>query len=169
MQTRKKYSLLLITLIVVIASGGLGVYWYNQEQIQARLEYIHERGTLVMPFDLNKTTHFFDKTETGGIQKIQTKDPQDKEQITLIRTHLQKEKELFDSGDFSDPSALHGESMPGLTVLEKSADKLEVEYSDLPDGAQLIFLTDDAKVIDALHMWFMAQLQDHGSDAMGHM
>lgn len=122
-----------------------------------------------MPFDLNKTTHIFTKTDQGGIQKIQVKDPQDNEQIELIRSHLQKEKELFDNGDFSDPSALHGESMPGLEVLQQSAAKLKVEYSDIPDGAQLTYITEDDKVIDALHMWFMAQLQDHGMDAMEHM
>jgi len=121
---------------------------------------------MVMPFDLNKTTHLFTKTDQGGVQKIQVKDPKDTEQVELIRTHLQKEKELFDDGDFSDPATLHGEAMPGLSVLEQSADKLEVEYTDLPDGAQLTYLTDDEKVIDALHMWFMAQLQDHGTDAM---
>ena len=123
---------------------------------------------MVMPFDLNKTTHLFTKTDQGGVQKIQVKDPKDTEQVELIRTHLQKEKELFDDGDFSDPATLHGEAMPGLSVLEQSADKLEVEYTDLPPCAPLTYLTDDEKVIDALHMWFMAQLQDHGMDAMEH-
>ena len=152
----------------ILLLAGAGLIAYQQKQTQARQEYIHNRGEMVMPFDLNKTTHVFTKTDQWGVQKIQVKDSQDTEQIELIRDHLKKEKELFDSGDFSDPSALHGESMPGLSILEQSADKLEVEYADLPDGAQLAYLTDDKEVIDALRMWFMTQLQDHGMDAIEH-
>ena len=163
-----KYTKTISIVLVITLLAAIGIYTYTQKQTQTRQEYIHDRGTMVMPFDLDKTTHVFTKTDQGGVQKIQAKNPQDSEQINLIRGHLKKEKELFDSGDFSDPSALHGEAMPGLDVLEQSADKLQVEYSDLPDGAQLTYLTDDEEVIDALHVWFMAQLQDHGMDAMEH-
>lgn len=162
-----KHTKIIIISFTILLLAGAGAIVYHQKQTQTRQEYIHERGTMVMPFDLNKTTHIFNKTEQGGVQKIRVKDPQDTEQINLIRTHLKKEKELFDSGDFSDPSSLHGGSMPGLSVLEQSADKLKIEYSDLSDGAQLTYLTADEEVIDALHLWFMAQLQDHGMDAMG--
>lgn len=168
MIVKNNAKVILLLLIVFLLTGVVFVV-YRQKQTLARQEYIHDRGAMVMPFDLNKTTHAFTGTDQGGVQKIQAKDPQDSEQIELIRDHLKKEKGLFDNGDFSDPSTLHGEGMPGLDVLEQSADKLEVEYSDLPDGAQLTYLTDNEEVIDALHMWFMAQLQDHGMDAMEHM
>lgn len=160
-----KSTKILVTVLILLVVG-LSVKVYLQKNALDRQAYIHERGAAVMPFDLNKTIHIFTKTDQGGIQKIQTKDPKDTEQIELIRTHLQKEAELFNQGNFSDPSTLHGESMPGLSVLEKSANKLTVDYSDLEDGGQLIYLTDDPEVIDALHMWFMSQLQDHGMDAM---
>lgn len=163
-----KYAKTISIVLIILFLAGIGLVVYRQKQIQARQEYIRERGTMVMPFDLNKTTHFFDRTETGGIQKIQAKDAQDQEQIELIRTHLQKEADLFNEGNFGGPSTLHGGSMPGLSVLQQSADKLAVEYSDLPDGGQLMYITNDSEVIDALHMWFMAQLQDHGMDAMEH-
>ena len=130
----KKNLPLIITLVTVVLLGGLGAYGYNQYQIQVRQTYIHDRGVIVMPFDLDKTTHFFTQTDHGGIQKIQAKDPQDTEQIELIRHHLQKETDLFNQGNFSDPSSLHGSAMPGLSVLEQSTGKLTVEYSDLPDG-----------------------------------
>lgn len=164
----KRTKIILVTGVVVLLAG-VGIIFYQQKQTEARQAYIHDRGTMVMPFDLNKTSHIFTKTDQGGIQKIQAKNPDDTEQIELIRGHLMKEKELFDNGDFSDPATLHGDSMPGLSVLEASSDKLQVEYSDLPDGAQLTYITNDEKVIDALHMWFMAQLQDHGMDATGQM
>jgi hypothetical protein len=163
-----KYTKTTVISIAILLLTGAGLIIYRHKQTQARQDYIHDRGVMVMPFDLDKTTHFFTKTKEGGVQKILVKDPQDSEQIDLIRTHLQKEAELFNKGDFSDPSALHGESMPGLSVLEQSADKVAVEYSDIPDGGQLTYITDDPEIINALHLWFMAQLQDHGMDAMEH-
>lgn len=162
---QKKLLMVAIVGVVLLAAGGLAIY--QQMQVKNRQEFIHDRGNMVMPFDLSKTTHVFTQTDQGGLQKIQAKDPQDTEQIDLIRMHLQKEKVLFDNGDFSDPASLHGDSMPGLDVLKQSTDTLQVEYSDLPDGAQLTYITDDPAVINAVHMWFMAQLQDHGMDAMG--
>lgn len=158
-----------MTISLVVVLGGLSFYWYNQHNLVARQAYIHTRGTMVMPFDLSKTTHSFRQTAEGGIQQITVKDPRDKDQIALIQTHLKKEADLFAQGNFSDPSTLHGGNMPGLSVLEQSKGKIQVAYTDLPDGAQLTYITDDPKIIDAVHMWFMAQLQDHGQDATGSM
>ncbi len=158
-----------MTISLVVVLGGLSLYLYNQHSLAARQAYIHTRGTMVMPFDLNKTTHSFRQTSEGGIQQITVKDPGDNDQIALIRTHLKKEAELFTQGNFSDPSKLHGGNMPGLSVLEQAKGKIQVKYADLPDGAQLTYITDDPNIIDAVHMWFMAQLQDHGQDATGSM
>lgn len=36
---------------------------------EQRLDEVAERGSHVMPFDLEKTTHIFSKTDTGGIQE----------------------------------------------------------------------------------------------------
>jgi len=53
-------------------------------------------------------------------------------------------------------------------VLEKAQGKFTVEYSDLSDGGQIVYTTGESDVLEAFHLWFMAQLQDHGSDAMEH-
>lgn len=71
-------------------------------------------GAAVMPFDLEKTTHVFRMTESGGVQRVVAVDAGDKEQITMIRQHLEHEAGRFQRGDYSDPAAIHGESMPGL-------------------------------------------------------
>lgn len=156
----------LLPLLALFIIGGTAFLLLRSQSEENRQEYIHDRGSMVMPFDLDKTTHIFTQTDEGGIQKIEANDPRDAEQIALIRSHMQMERDLFENGDFSDPSALHGESMPGLTVLEQSSDAFQVEYSELPNGAQLTYLTDNPEALEALHMWFMAQLQDHGMDAM---
>jgi hypothetical protein len=126
---------------------------------------VHDMGGQVMPFDLSRTTHIFEMTDSGGIQQVIAKDPNDTEQIALIQQHLQHEATLFGAGDFSDPMALHGADMPGIKDLRAAAGQVKVEYSALPNGAQIAFTTEGIHLITALHRWFGAQLSDHGVDA----
>jgi hypothetical protein len=103
-------------------------------------------------------------TDTGGIQQVIAKDPNDRQQIALIQQHLQHETMQFGQGNFSDPSTLHGPDMPGLKELEAGTGQIKVEYTTLPNGAQLTYTTSDSQLITALHQWFGAQLSDHGPD-----
>lgn len=135
----------------------------------SRQTMIHERGALVMPFDLDRTVHVFQQTKKGGVQQVRAKDPNDTEQIRLIQEHLREEAQRFAQGDFGDPANLHGHDMPGLQVLRHSAEQLSVHYSDLPDGGEIVYQTNDPEVLDAVHEWFAAQLHDHGADATGSM
>lgn len=126
---------------------------------------VHEMGQQVMPFNLSKTRHIFEMTESGGVQRVIAKDAGDNEQITLIQKHLQHEAMRFGAGDFSDPTSLHGADMPGIEELAAGVAKIRMEYTTLPNGAQIVFRTQDLQLITAIHRWFGAQLSDHGSDA----
>jgi len=126
---------------------------------------VHEMGQQVMPFDLSKTLHIFEMTESGGIQQVVARDSNDTEQIGLIRPHLQHEAMRFMAGDFTDPTSLHGADMPGVKELSKDSAQIKIEYSALPNGAQITFTTVDLHLITAIHRWFGAQLSDHGADA----
>lgn len=128
-------------------------------------EMIHEMGSQVMPFDLTKTKHIFEMTETGGVQKVIVKDKKDVDQLAPIRQHLMHESMRFSEGDFSDPTSLHGKDMPGIQELAAGVSQIRIIYSELPNGAQISFVTEDLKLITAIHKWFGAQLSDHGSDA----
>lgn len=125
-------------------------------------------GAGIMPFDLNRTTHVFRMTETGGVQRVVAKDADDAAQIALIQQHLQHEAMQFQAGDFADPATLHGADMPGLSQLQAGAARISVSYDPLPGGAQLMYTTSDPQPITALHQWFGAQLSDHGQDATDH-
>ena len=122
----------------------------------------------ILPFSLEQTLHIFEDTATGGIERVIAQ-PGDTENIRLIREHLKEEAERFAQGDFSDPAYLHGETMSGLSELREAgeAGKLEVAYESLPEGAQLTFESDDPTVVIALHLWFQAQVADHGDPASG--
>ena len=130
-----------------------------------RQHMIHERSPMVMPFDMDKVTHYFIKNDSGGILRIKTKEISDTIQTALIQSHLKKEYTLFSNADFNDPKTLHGINMPGLKTLSESKGKFNVEYENLSNGAQIVFSSNDSEVINAIHKWFDAQIKDHGSDA----
>src|SRR5687768_12683300 len=91
---------------------------------QPRQEEVAKRGAQVMPFDLEQTSHVFQKLDDGGIQKVVVKDPSNKKQIALIQSHLKEESENFRKGDFSDPAKIHGEDMPGLAELKAGTGRI---------------------------------------------
>ena len=154
-----------IAVVLIVAV----IIYYRGQSISSpanRQEIVHLMGQTVMPFDLTKTFHVFQMTDNGGIQKIVAKDGSDKEQIALIRQHLQHEAVNFSSGNYADPQTLHGNNMPGIKELEAGASKVSVQFESLNDGAQIVFATNDQSLITAIHKWFGAQLSDHGTDAM---
>ncbi|HEX6383188.1 MAG TPA: hypothetical protein VF177_00825 [Anaerolineae bacterium] len=137
----------------------------TSQDVRARQEEVAERGSEVMPFDLERTTHLFEKTAYGGLQQVLSDDG-DIEQIALIQAHLQEEALRFQRGDFDDPAQIHGDEMPGLTVLRAEYGQVEVVYTPLPDGAQIVYQAEAPEVTAAIHAWFDAQLSDHGTHAI---
>ena len=131
----------------------------------SRQAEVAERGASVMPFDLERTTHRFTKTDTGGVQTVVADNPQDDTQIGLIREHLTAEAERFRRGDFTDPASIHGGEMPGLDALRTHGGRITIGYDTIPDGARISYATDDITLRDALHHWFDAQVTDHGRHA----
>ena len=132
-----------------------------------RQAHVAERGAMVMPFDLERTTHVFEKQEDGGLQQVISDDGDD-EQIALIRTHLEEEATRFAEGDFHDPAMIHGDDMPGLHTLVTRHDEMSIVYSEIDDGGQIVYTADHPDLITAIHDWFDAQLSDHGHHAQEH-
>jgi hypothetical protein len=145
----------------ILASTGVGAPPTRQEEVATR-------GAQVMPFDLEQTMHVFQPLADGGLQTVTAKDPSNSAQIALIQAHLKEEAEKFRQGDFSDPARIHGEDMPGLAALQAGARQIEIQYTPLPNGAQIRYATQEPALILALHQWFAAQLADHGHHAVGH-
>ncbi|MGE3541132.1 MAG: aspartate carbamoyltransferase [Candidatus Tectimicrobiota bacterium] len=145
----------------VVPSVGGGASPKRQEEIATK-------GAQVMPFDLDQTMHHFQPLEDGGLQMVTVKDPANSPQVALIQAHLQEEADKFRRGDFSDPATIHGANMPGLATLQAGAQRIDIQYTALPNGAQIRYTTKDAALIMALHQWFAAQLADHGHHAVHH-
>jgi hypothetical protein len=163
----RRFGVLAVAIAAAAVSGGCA----DRDAAPApaasadRQAQVAERGQSVMPFDLDRTTHQFVKTGSGGVQTVVADDPRDGSQVGLIRQHLQQEADRFRRGDFTDPAAIHGDQMPGLTVLRASPGLITVEYAATSDGARITYASDDTAAIDALHAWFDAQVSDHGAHA----
>ena len=167
-KAQKRISLV-ASIVVLVALAMVGIL--DSTGVCApptRQEEVATRGAQVMPFDLEQTIHVFQPLEDGGLQTVTAKDPSNSAQIALIQTHLKEEAEKFRQGDFSDPAKIHGEDMPGLAALKAGARQIEMQYTPLPNGAQIQYTTQDPALIMALHQWFTAQLSDHGHHAVGH-
>jgi len=142
----------------------------EEKATEERLDEVARHGAHVMPFSLEQTTHIFSKTDKGGLQQVIAKDSSDSGQIRLIREHLSEISEEFSQGNFSDPAEIHGDDMPGLAELRAAQPgEIRIVYKELPDGAEIDYSTDEAKLINAIHQWFDAQLSDHARHAIpGH-
>jgi hypothetical protein len=156
-----RWAVAILGIACLLRAVGLPAPAHAQE----RQGMIHNMGGQVMPFDLSKTLHIFEMTESGGIQQVVIRNPADLDQVPLIQQHLRHEAMRFASGDYSDPTSLHGAEMPGVKELAAGAARIRVDYEPLPNGAQIVFSADELRLITAVHRWFGAQLSDHGADA----
>ena len=153
-------------IFTLAAITSLSVY-AQEKASEARLDEIAQKGVQIMPFNLDQTVHVFSKKEDGGLQQVVVKNQTNTGQIKLIRQHLNEIANKFKQGDFSDPSKLHGDNMPGLAMLKKAKPgEINIIYTELPDGAQIIYSSDNPALILAIHQWFDAQLSDHARHAM---
>lgn len=156
-----------IAWLVASMAASLAVHAGDTE----RQAEVARRGSEVMPFSLKATTHVFTPTPDGGTQRVVARNLADTRQVNLVRGHLRELQAQFLKGDFSAPSHIHGTDMPGLAELRSAKPgQVSIDYQDVDGGAELTYRTADPKLVEALHAWFDAQLQDHGADAMaGHM
>ncbi|MGZ8181941.1 MAG: aspartate carbamoyltransferase [Methylobacter sp.] len=158
----KNYSLMLIGLLL-FSTTTLAV----ENADPKKVEEVHHRVQRVVPYALDRTLQTFTKTVHGGVQHVVIKSAEDSAQIKLIQEHLLKLANAFSKGDFSSSERVHGADMPGLVQLKTAqTDDIKFEYKDLPNGAQIHYSSEYPQFVQALHLWFDAQLRDHGSDVI---
>ncbi|MEJ7743030.1 MAG: hypothetical protein WKF73_11015 [Nocardioidaceae bacterium] len=160
---RKPFIALLVATGLIAGGTVAGIAASRDDP--SRQQVVAQRGARVMPFALDATTHVFEATPKGGTQRVVAKEASDVGNISLIRSHLREEADAFSRGDFADPSAIHGDDMPGLSALRAGYKDIDVRYRDLPDGAEIAYATDNSELAAAVRAWFGAQLRDHADDA----
>ena len=159
MSIRSKLTTLTVLMLLAAACGG--------SSLAQRQAEVAEAGRTVMPFDLDATTHVFEKLDDGGLQTV-VADSDDAEQIRLVRSHLSEEAERFARGDFHDPTMIHGDDMAGVHALMMGHDRVTVTYRDVERGGEIRYVSEDPELVQAIHQWFDQQLRDHGQHAQPH-
>lgn len=105
-------------------------------------------------FNRHNSTQAFQKNQEGGIQQVVAKDPNDKAIVTAIRSYLEAEAQRFGNGDYSGP-------FKGVRYLKAvKPSEISIIYRNVPSGAAVDYVGNDAAAVDAIHKWFDAQLSD---------
>lgn len=157
-------SLLAVIAVLLAACGG------EESPSAERQRDVARRGAEVMPFELDATTHRFEPVGDGLVQTVVADDPAGSagaEQVELVRRHLAGEAGRFARGEYDDPAAIHGDSMPGLAELQAGFGDISVVYEPIESGGRIRYSTESAELVAALHRWGEAQTGDHGSHAEG--
>lgn len=127
---------------------------------------MQERGKMAMGVDQNTSTHTFDALPDGGrIQLL--RDMNDSLGIAQIQAHLRLIQHAFQAGDFSTPSFVHMQAMPGTAVMAKKRDVIVYSYNDLPRGGEVVMRTKDAEALEAIHEFMGGQRMGHHAGGAG--
>jgi len=119
------------------------------------------RGAQAMGFDQKLTTHHFYLYEDGGAIEVTVKKRADRRNLTAIRTHLPQLVQLFAKGDFSTPSFIHAQGVPGADQMERLRDRIAYAYEDIRDGGRVRITTRHARALAAVYDFLRFQIQDH--------
>lgn len=157
MNVRFAAALLAAAALSTVSSAAMAADPSRQVQVERNSEQ-------VMPFSMRGSKHVFVPTPTGGVQTVLVPGGNSM-QVGLVRSHLRKEAAAFARGDFTDPASIHGRDMPGLRTMHAGSNRIKIRYADVPKGANITYTTGDPALVTAVHVWFKAQVNDHGPHA----
>jgi len=124
-------------------------------------EALKHRGALAMGFDQDKTVHHFLLRPTGGLIVVTSKDANDAESISQIRTHFREIAGSFGKGTFDKPVATHGELPPGAATMAANASLITYRYDEQVSGAGVMIETTDPATLKAIHDFLRYQIVEH--------
>jgi hypothetical protein len=113
------------------------------------------------PFNAQNSTQAFQMSQSGGIQQVVAKDPNDKALIAAIRAYLESQATRFGGGDYSGPMKIEGKDVPAALYLKAIAPgQISIIYRNVGSGAAIDYVGKDAATVTAIHAWFDALLDD---------
>ena len=79
---KNKRKMIYVGVLLLLLLAGVGIWAGSYLSSQhARQAHVAALGRQVMPFDLEQTTHVFQKMDDGGLQRVTAKDAENHEQI----------------------------------------------------------------------------------------
>jgi TusA-related sulfurtransferase len=131
------------------------------DQHAAHHAVVDSHGDQAMGFPHDKTTHHFRLLSDGGAIEVTANDPNDKANISAIRTHLPHIAMMFADGDFSTPMFVHDGVPPGVTTMKLLRSAIHYTYEEMPSGGAVRIKSDDPVALAAIHDFIRFQITDH--------
>src|SRR5690348_15211193 len=126
---------------------------------------LQERGKRAMGVDQYTSTHHFDALPDGGRIELQ-RDVDDSAGVARIRAHIREIARAFADGDFSTPTLVHLQEVPGAQTMAAKRAVIMYEPRDLPHGAELRIHTTDPDALRAIHEFMAFQRTEHHATGM---
>lgn len=119
-----------------------------------------------MGVDQMTSTHQFDALSDGGrIELVRSVD--DAAGVAQIRKHLREIAAAFSAGDFSTPSFVHMQQVPGTAMMASKRNAITYAMKDLPGGGEVRITTNDSLALKAIHEFMAFQRSDHHAGGVG--
>ena len=122
---------------------------------------VQSHGDQAMGFPHEKTTHHFRMLSDGGSIEVTANDPNDKTNMTAIRSHLAHIAMMFSKGDFSTPMFIHDAIPPSVTTMKLMKSAIHYSYDEIPLGGRVRVKADDLVAIAAIHDFLRFQISEH--------
>ncbi len=131
---------------------------------------MNERGDRGMGFRQSATIHHFLSTPEGGIIRVEAKHAADQESRDAVRSHLAAIAKAFAAGDFSIPSFVHDQTVPGVAGIRRLAKEIRFQYQERELGAQMAMTSKNKEARKAIHDFLAFQIREHrtGDPQPGH-
>jgi hypothetical protein len=131
------------------------------DQHAAHHAVVENHGDQAMGFPHDKTTHHFRLMSDGGAIEVAANDPNDKANISAIRSHLSHIAMMFADGDFSIPMFVHDGVPPGVTAMRLLKSAIHYTYGEMPLGGTVRIKSGDPVALAAIYDFIRFQITDH--------
>lgn len=118
------------------------------------------RGRGVMGVDQYTSRHVFEPLPDGGRIELQ-REVDDSAGVAQIRRHLSEIAAQFGHGDFSAPSLVHAEDVPGTAVMRAKRSSITYQMRPLPRGGEVRITSADSEAVAAVHEFLAYQRREH--------
>ena len=122
------------------------------------------RGRRVMGVDQYTSRHVFEPLPDGG-RIVLERQVADSVGVAQIRRHLREIAEEFSRGDFSAPSSVHADDVPGTRVMKAKRVVIRYRMDSLPQGGAVRITTRDPEALAAVHEFLAYQRREHRAAA----
>ena len=122
------------------------------------------RGRHVMGVDQYTSRHVFEPLPDGG-RIVLERQVDDSAGVAQIRRHLGEIAEEFSRGDFSAPSLVHAEDVPGTQVMKAKRAAISYRMEARPRGGEVRITTQDPEALAAVHEFLAYQRHEHRAAA----